>query len=208
MAALSRASRNRSPRAATARCPRTASFSARPRCTCSRPTFTACHKKTDGCAATGKNPARISGNLGPLALFHYRDCRLRDFFLGGGTRRFEQLRDSLGISRNILTARLNTLTEACVIERVPVAEGGKRCAYQLTDKGRDLLHILTALREWGDAHVNSPDQPAFELVDKQTGECVRLGLLRESDDAVVEPHSIRLRPGPGIEWRRKTSAGG
>lgn len=75
---------------------------------------------------------------------------LRDFFLGGGRRRFEQLRDSLGISRNILTERLKTLTDAAIIERVPLQEGGKRCAYQLTEKGRDLLPILVAINQWWD----------------------------------------------------------
>ena len=75
---------------------------------------------------------------------------IRDFFLGGGQRRFEQLRDSLGISRNILTERLRTLTDAAVIERVPLREGGRRYAYQLTDKGRDLLPVLVAINQWWD----------------------------------------------------------
>lgn len=50
---------------------------------------------------------------------------IRDFFIGRGERRFEQLRESLGISRNILTERLRTLIAAGVIERVPLQEGGR-----------------------------------------------------------------------------------
>jgi DNA-binding HxlR family transcriptional regulator len=83
---------------------------------------------------------------------------LRDFFLSGGRRRFEQLRDSLGISRNILTERLKTLTDAAVIERVPLQEGARRCAYQLTDKGRDLLPVLVAINQWWDRWEEGADK--------------------------------------------------
>ena len=83
---------------------------------------------------------------------------VRDFFLGNGVRRFEQLRDSLGISRNILTERLRTLTEAGVIERVPLQEGGKRCAYKLTEKGVDLMPTMMAMMQRGEKWQPEPKQ--------------------------------------------------
>ena len=43
---------------------------------------------------------------------------LRESFFG--TRRFEDFQQHLGIARNILTARLNTLCENGILERVPV----------------------------------------------------------------------------------------
>ncbi|MEP5763994.1 MAG: helix-turn-helix domain-containing protein [Halieaceae bacterium] len=95
---------------------------------------------------------------------------VRDFFLGNGTRRFEQLRDSLGISRNILTERLKTLTDAGVIERVPLQEGGKRCAYQLTEKGRDLMPIMIAMLQWGDKWQQLPGQRFLNVRDRKREE--------------------------------------
>lgn len=95
---------------------------------------------------------------------------IRDFFLGGRRRRFEQLRDSLGISRNILTERLKTLTEAGVIERVPLQEGGRRCAYQLTEKGTDLLPILVAIIQWWDKWEPGPESRFMNVRDRENGE--------------------------------------
>ncbi len=95
---------------------------------------------------------------------------IRDFFIGKGQRRFEQLRDSLGISRNILTERLKTLTEAGVIERVPLQEGGKRCIYQLTDKGRDLLPVLVAITQWWDRWERPEEDRYLVTRDREFGE--------------------------------------
>ena len=94
---------------------------------------------------------------------------VRDFFLGNGVRRFEQLRDSLGISRNILTERLKTLTEAGVIERVPLQEGGKRCAYKLTDKGVDLMPTMLAIMQWGGKWQTEPKVRLVVVREKSTG---------------------------------------
>jgi DNA-binding HxlR family transcriptional regulator len=95
---------------------------------------------------------------------------IRDFFLGKGVRRFEQLRDSLGISRNILTERLKTLTEAGVIERVPLQEGGKRCAYKLTEKGVDLMPTMVAMMQWGEKWQNGPKERLVVVRERATGE--------------------------------------
>lgn len=42
-------------------------------------------------------------------------------------------RERLGISRNVLTPRLDALVAAGVLERRPYDEGGRRCDYLLTD---------------------------------------------------------------------------
>lgn len=95
---------------------------------------------------------------------------VRDFFLGHGVRRFEQLRDSLGISRNILTERLKTLTEAGVIERVPLQQGGKRQAYRFTPKGRDLLPTMLTIMQWSEKWQADSDDRLLMVREKSTGE--------------------------------------
>ena len=73
---------------------------------------------------------------------------LRDCFLG--VRRFDDFVDRLGISRNVLTDRLDKLVAADVLERRTYDEGRLRYDYVLTPKGKALWPVITTLREWGD----------------------------------------------------------
>ena len=63
---------------------------------------------------------------------------IRDVLLG--LRRFDELQESLGIARNVLTDRLNRLVDEGVLERVLYSERPERYEYQLTKKGLDLQH--------------------------------------------------------------------
>jgi DNA-binding HxlR family transcriptional regulator len=127
---------------------------------------------------------------------------LRDAF--NGIHRFADFQSHLGIPRALLTRRLRTLEDAGILERREYREPGARPRreYRLTAKGFDLQHILVALREWGDAHVNPPGAYPWELVEKDTGERVRLALVRECDGQVVADRAITARPGPGIRMTR------
>jgi DNA-binding HxlR family transcriptional regulator len=75
---------------------------------------------------------------------------VRDAFLG--VTRFDEFQRRLGISRNILQQRLARLVDAGVLVRVPYSEHPPRHDYRLTDKGRDLWPVLTAMRQWGDKY--------------------------------------------------------
>src|SRR5215207_10126911 len=86
---------------------------------------------------------------------------LRDAF--NGVRRFEDFQQSLGIARNILTDRLQTLAAQGVLERRRYQEHPERFEYRLTDKGRDLFPVLVALLHWGDAWY-APDGPPRVLL--------------------------------------------
>ena len=72
---------------------------------------------------------------------------IRDCFLG--ITRFDDFQQRLGISRNILTDRLDHLVDKGVLVRVPYQANPVRNDYRLTDKGRDLWLVLTAMRQWG-----------------------------------------------------------
>ena len=83
---------------------------------------------------------------------------VRDAFFGA--RRFSDFEKSLGISKNILTDRLQRLVANQVFEKVDVGEAGERFEYRLTEKGEALLPLLTALRDWSDEWVfGHPDNP-------------------------------------------------
>ena len=91
---------------------------------------------------------------------------VRDVFLG--IRRFDQFQERLGISRNILNQRLNSLVDNGVFERVQYHEHPPRYEYKLTAKGRDLWPVLTAMRQWGDKYA-APDGPPMRMVHKGCG---------------------------------------
>jgi DNA-binding HxlR family transcriptional regulator len=94
---------------------------------------------------------------------------VRDIFQGA--TRFDEIADSLGISRNILNQRLGRLVEHGVLEKVPYSEHPPRYEYRLTAKGRDLWPVLTAMRQWGDRHA-APDGAPLRMVHHDCGNVV------------------------------------
>jgi DNA-binding HxlR family transcriptional regulator len=73
---------------------------------------------------------------------------LRD--LAEGPRRFSELQRSLkGISPRTLSVRLRALDEEGIIARREFAEMPPRVEYRLTEKGRALVPIVDAMRDYG-----------------------------------------------------------
>jgi len=119
---------------------------------------------------------------------------IRDVFLG--LRRFDQLQESLGVARNVLTDRLNRLVEEGILERVQYSQRPLRFEYRLTEKGRELNVALTALRQWGDAHLS--EKPPRLLRRKVDRRPVVAALVPRSAD-VLRPDEVELVPGPGLK---------
>src|SRR6478672_1167773 len=92
---------------------------------------------------------------------------VRDAFFG--VRRFDDFVERLGISRNILTDRLDKLVDAGVLARRPYDEARGRNDYVLTDKGRALWPVLTALRQWGDEWIYGDGNEPVVLEHKACG---------------------------------------
>ena len=109
---------------------------------------------------------------------------VRDAFLG--VTRFEEFRQRLGISRNILQQRLTKLVDAGVLRRVPYSEHPPRDDYRLTAKGRDLWPVLTAMRQWGDTYA-APDGPPVVVVHDACGHIGRQVMVCEHCGAPVGP---------------------
>ena len=80
----------------------------------------------------------------PLAVLGERWALLviRDVSLG--KRRFDEIQSSLGVATNVLSQRLATLTDEGILERRPYSEHPERFEYRLTEKGRDLFHVITS----------------------------------------------------------------
>jgi DNA-binding HxlR family transcriptional regulator len=82
---------------------------------------------------------------------------LREVFLG--VRRFDRIVAKTGAPRDVLTARLRTLVEAGVLERVQYNERPPRYEYHLTEAGRDLQPVLLTLMEWGNRYLSEGHPP-------------------------------------------------
>ncbi len=54
-----------------------------------------------------------------------------------------------GIPTNILADRLERLLAHGVVEQIPAADGTKRLAYRLTERGKTLGPVLKVVRDWG-----------------------------------------------------------
>ncbi|KAA0097968.1 transcriptional regulator [Mycolicibacterium sp. P1-18] len=108
-----------------------------------------------------------------------------------GATRFDEFRDALGVSSDILTARLSTLVTHGVLERRPYREPGRRerLEYHLTESGRQLQLVLGALGQWGDTYLPRPQGPSIER-RSPTGQAVRLCYVDESG-AEVSPVDVK-----------------
>ena len=73
---------------------------------------------------------------------------LRD--LVGGTKRFGELRKSIGsVSQKVLTSQLRDMEDKGLVSRKVYAEVPPRVEYTLTKTGYSLKPILDAMANWG-----------------------------------------------------------
>lgn len=120
---------------------------------------------------------------------------VRDAFFGA--RRFGEFESSLGIAKNILTARLRRLVEHGVFERVSAGTAGDRYEYHLTDKGRALLPVLVALREWSDEWVYGRGNEPLIFRERATGRRIPRLRVTNRDGKELTLEDISATPGPG-----------
>jgi DNA-binding HxlR family transcriptional regulator len=126
---------------------------------------------------------------------------VRDAFFGAC--RFSEFERSLGIAKNILSARLQHLVEHGIFERINAGSSGEHFEYHLTPKGVALLTVLTALREWADEWVFGRGNEPLILQDRKTGR--RVPRLRVTDGAgrPLQFTDLRAVPGPGASTETK-----
>ncbi|ABW14839.1 transcriptional regulator, HxlR family [Parafrankia sp. EAN1pec] len=120
---------------------------------------------------------------------------LREVLLGA--RRFDQIVENTGASRDILATRLRSLVAAGVLEKRQYSEHPPRHEYVATESGRALNAVLLGLMDWGDRYVTPGPPPTVwahscgaelrpRCVCASCGEQVRLG-----DTTVVRLGEVR-----------------
>ncbi|MBS4044870.1 MAG: helix-turn-helix transcriptional regulator [Alphaproteobacteria bacterium] len=107
-----------------------------------------------------------------------------------GLRRFGEFQKSLGMAKNILTARLRGLVAAGILDAVP---NGAHNDYVLTRKGRDLFTVLVALRQWGETHQFPEGACPVELLDRENRQPVGALELRAADGRRLSADDTMIR---------------
>ncbi|HEV3001428.1 MAG TPA: helix-turn-helix domain-containing protein [Solirubrobacteraceae bacterium] len=102
--------------------------------------------------------------------------------LAGGPRRFVELQRVLpGISTEQLRSRLNRMVADGLLTRQRYREVPPRVDYELTERARDVLPVVSALARWGYEWAWSPPRP---------GEAIDVGaILRSATGMPVPPRS-------------------
>lgn len=119
---------------------------------------------------------------------------IRDAFFG--VTRFDAFSERLGIARNVLTQRLETLVEHGVFAKEPYQDKPVRYDYRLTEKGRDLWLVLTALRQWGDKWA-APGGAPVVATHRDCGQVTTLQPVCSECGEPVTRASLALHRGPG-----------
>ncbi len=122
---------------------------------------------------------------------------LRDLFYG--VRRFEALLEQLGISRKVLTNRLQRLIEEDILRKEPYQQNPVRYEYRLTEKGLDLIPVLLTMMRWGDRWLVEEDEVAVEFIHKDCGEVIVPEVRCQHCNETLTARNLRPRPGPGAE---------
>ena len=113
-----------------------------------------------------------------------------------GIRRFDDIQKSLGIARNILTQRLNKLTNEGILVKARGKAG--RMEYQLTDKGWDLQPLLLSLFQWGEKYQPHPKGERMCFVDRTSGNPIQPMAVRSSDGRLLKSADVWAKRGPGL----------
>ncbi|HEX8643946.1 MAG TPA: helix-turn-helix domain-containing protein [Allosphingosinicella sp.] len=131
----------------------------------------------------GENLKAIFGECGISAALEVVGERWSFLILRGtfnGLQHFEEFQSTLGIARNILSNRLGRLVEHQILKRQADSADRRKIVYRLTDKGRALLPVLIALRQWGERWVSGvPSNPV--LVDRLSRMPVEQMAVRAAD---------------------------
>jgi DNA-binding HxlR family transcriptional regulator len=119
-----------------------------------------------------------------------------------GLHRFDELVEDLGISRNLLTDRLDALVEHGIVTTRPYDGHGRRVEYVLTDAGNELAAVLMALTAWGDRWETPPGGPPIRF-HHHGHRCTPAVMCSTCGEPVVVDE-ITFSPGPGGRVARGT----
>ncbi|MFJ1458296.1 winged helix-turn-helix transcriptional regulator [Nocardia sp. N2S4-5] len=122
---------------------------------------------------------------------------LRDVWVG--FTRFDQIQADLGISRKVLTERLNHLVDSGILERRPY-DSRPRYEYALTRQGTELVDLLMVMVRWGDKWLAGAAGPPVLYRHNACGEISSVDLRCAQCGEPMHAGDIEVLPGPGVRY--------
>jgi DNA-binding HxlR family transcriptional regulator len=109
---------------------------------------------------------------------------LRELFLGH--TRFDEFEKNLAISKSVLSVKLKGLVNNNLITKTDYREEKKRTRseYHLTTQGSQLIFIMGAIMDWGNANLVNQEEQFLKMIDKNGG-AVRLAFLNNQDEELA-----------------------
>jgi DNA-binding HxlR family transcriptional regulator len=120
---------------------------------------------------------------------------LRDVFVG--ITRFDALQRDLGLSRKVLSARLDELVEAGVLERRAYSEHPPRYDYVPTQMGADLYPVILAVMAWGDRWTAGSHGPPARVRHTACGHLARPTVTCDHCGEPLTAADVAAESGPG-----------
>ncbi|WP_069706416.1 winged helix-turn-helix transcriptional regulator [Burkholderia seminalis] len=129
---------------------------------------------------------------------------LRDLVLG--LSRYDEFRQSSGITNATLSDRLKHLEANGLVERKRYQVNPDRFEYLLTRKGWQIARVMPVLAEIGDSlGVSGASTPPMKFVNRKTGAEIRLGFIDQNTGEEVGTADLIIEEGPGaddlLRWR-------
>jgi DNA-binding HxlR family transcriptional regulator len=129
---------------------------------------------------------------------------LRDLVFG--ISRYEDFRQSSGVTNATLSDRLKHLEANGLIERRRYQVNPERYEYLLTRKGKDIAPLMAVLAQLGDRwNVSGASQPPLIFVNRKTGAAVQWGLIDQDTGEQLSARDVEIVEGPGaddlVRWR-------
>ncbi len=121
---------------------------------------------------------------------------LREAF--AGIQRFDDFQLSLGLARNTLTARLQRLVDAGLLEREPYQHNPVRYDYVLTEQGRDFYPVMAAIMAWGDRWLADESGPPVLTRHDTCGHPTHAVVVCERCGKPLTSDTVTRELGPGF----------
>lgn len=112
--------------------------------------------------------------------------------------RFNELERILGVNRNVLSARLEKLIKAGLIEKHLYQDKPRRYEYRLTEAGLATSPIVAAITRFGETHLVKGTAP-ISLTHARCGQKIEIGPYCPKCERNIDSTEIKpvLNPGAG-----------
>ncbi|ALP65907.1 MULTISPECIES: winged helix-turn-helix transcriptional regulator [Paraburkholderia] len=129
---------------------------------------------------------------------------LRDLVCG--LSRYDEFRQSSGITNATLSDRLKHLEANGLVERRRYQANPERFEYLLTHKGWQIAPVMPVLAQIGDSlEVSGASAPPMKFVNRKTGAEVRWSFIDQETGEQTNPADLEIQAGPGadesVRWR-------